>query len=276
MTPRNFIIFPHIEKNAGSTLSYILHQNFPFYVGLDSEPKRGNAKAFDEHALEGLLRITKYKIQGIGGHTIHPYFDYGSKLPTNLQSFYLTFVREPISRWLSHLNYRIAVMKQNWDIQRFLETEEFSNFQTKKLCGQPNAELAISILKKFSLVGILERFDEGLLLLKDKLGDDFNINYQRINVSSNKRNNLNIHNLTSEELALIRAANEEDIKLYEYVTDVLYSIQLQSYSGNIKEDLRKFNDSNNNYRFPYRKHISLKAKNQLVKFIIQPLSLKHS
>lgn len=269
----NFMIYLHVEKNAGSTMHYILNQNFPFYVTLDSGPRRGNHLLFGDKSLSKLLKITKNKIQGIGGHTICPNFDYGQQVPEDKETFIFTFLRDPIKRWLSHLNFRISAMKQDWSFYDFLENDEFSNFQTKKICGQPDAERAISVLKKFSFIGMMEKFDEGLLLLRDLIDDDININYQRINQSSTNR--FSLGDLSNEQISAIHKVNKEDIKLYEYVKTCMYPKQLENYRGNLVQDLEQFQLLNSNYRFSLIDKFWLKTKNQLVKYYFQPISLRN-
>ena len=82
-------------------------------------------------------------------------------------------------------------MNINWDLETFLENGHFNNFMTKRICGKDDPDLAIQYLKeKFKFVGLVENFDESLLLMKNELNlKSFNMHYEIKNVNVKKAKN---------------------------------------------------------------------------------------
>lgn len=270
----NIIIYTHIEKNAGTTLHYILNENYPYYITLNPGARFRNNRPFGGKALERLIRLTNNNLQGVGGHTIFPYYDYQSAISDERKVFLFTFLRNPVKRYLSHLNYRKNVMNQDWNLQEFLNCGEFTNFQTKKIAGKEDFKKAKAILdEKFSFVGFVEMFDESLLMLKQSLGG-IDVHYERENTANKAKQPYELTSLTNTEIKAIKNANEEDIKLYDYAKNVLFSKQREQYRGNIEEELIAYNIENGKYKFKSRKRILFKIKNQIVKFVLQPIALK--
>ncbi|WP_456443806.1 hypothetical protein [Caldithrix abyssi] len=92
---------------------------------------------------------------------------------------------------------------------------------TKRICGKDDAELAIQCLKeKFKFVGLVEQFDESLLLLKHFLHlNGYNIYYEIQNVNRQKSN----QQISKETLEQIKEMNQNDLKIYEFMKKTLFS-----------------------------------------------------
>lgn len=271
-----FLIFCHLGKTGGTTMHYILSNNLPLYFALNSEKKFGNHRAFDEKALKKLLNISQKTISGIGGHNLFPHFDYANLLEEhNFSPFMFTFFRDPIKRYISHLNHGIVNMGLDWDFDYFISRKDYYNVQTRSIAGVQDAEIAIEILKnKFSFVGLIERFDESLLLMKDKFPGEINMHYEKQNVIEGLKKKYTMSNLSTNQLEKIRELNKEDIKLYDFVKDVYYPSLKNNYRGDLQNDLIEFKIINEKYKFNSSKKILHKMKNQVAKFLIQPVSLR--
>lgn len=126
-----FLIFIHIEKAGGTTFHHIIKQNINTYVTLNNSIfwQRHNG-LFTPSMFSNLIKSYPF-VKGIGGHTLRRYFDYDKYLE-NKETKYLTFLREPISRYLSHYFYQKKKMGINWTLESFCASSEFNNFQTKK------------------------------------------------------------------------------------------------------------------------------------------------
>ena len=108
------------------------------------------------------------KITGVGGHRL---------LATNYSldgnPFIFSFLRSPNSRFISHLNWQITKMRRNWTVETFAQNQYFNNYQCMRICGTRDASAAIDVINNvFSFVGLLEHYDESLVLMKFLLGDD--------------------------------------------------------------------------------------------------------
>jgi hypothetical protein len=230
-----FFIFVHIEKAAGTTFNHILRNNLILYVTLNNtlfwtEKYDG---IFNACMLQKLLKYFKI-INGVGGHTIKGNIDY--QKATKKSVTYLTFLRNPIDRYLSHYSFQKNVMNINWTIDKFIENKKFNNFQTKKIAGSENLDLAKKIIsERFNFVGLTEQFDVSLKLLKIKFPRHFkDINYERKNVLSRR---VHLEKLPNVAIKKIRNNNLLDIELYKYAYHEIFLPEIKRYEPKIKKDL---------------------------------------
>lgn len=214
---KKFICFVHIEKAGGITMHLILHRNRKGYISPHPDPKFG--LQLGPEAVQKWQQLYPVKISGIGGHRV-----FAPKFSKEKNVFTFTFVRRPYARYLSHLNWRISRMQQDWDLTSFSQDEHFHDYQCLRICGERNAEKAIEVLKKqFDFVGRLEAFDKSLQLLQGLLGEtSFDINYKKENVSTEQEKRYRWKSLTEAEKEMVKGANQEDYKLYEFVEKELF------------------------------------------------------
>src|SRR6202007_2869164 len=77
--------------------------------------------------------------------------------------------------------------------------------------------------KYFSLVGLTERFDEGLAILKLRFGWEI-AKYAKFNVASGKQKKTSLPSSTVE---LIAERNKYDVALYEYAVPIFEATRAQ-------------------------------------------------
>jgi hypothetical protein len=248
--------FVHIEKTGGSTLNTILRRAFgtrhcDIRLPLarrrfDRDDKRVFIEAADVHRVRRLYR----NLSGIAGHNVKAYADLSRQFP---EIRFATILRDPTARFLSHfINRAPGHDRQAFD--NWLARGWSQNWQTKMIAGEPNGEKAIELIAiRFGFVGLTERFDESLLLLAEWLDEpNLQASYRSANRTSDKRRprdlsrqQSDISYLDSAEVReLIREANAEDQKVYDYVTAKTYPRQLASYRGNLAADLQAFERRN--------------------------------
>jgi len=269
---KKFICFIHIERAGGTTLHHLINYNYPFYVTLKpwyfwSNEEGNYLKKGELNCLKKILPI----LPGIGGHTTRTYANYESVIDKSI--FYFTFLRNPVYRYISHFNYQRQVIGIEWEIEDFLNESKFNNYQVVRLAGEEDLEKARFVLEeKIDFVGLTERFDESLLLLKNKLNDkDFQINYERKNVTKEKKRTLHFEDLYEELQTKIKENNKLDIELYEYVVDKVYSRYKAEYPGNLQDDLNSFKEINKDFKYIKNKKIALKVYRNFTKYVIQPI-----
>jgi hypothetical protein len=180
-------VFIHIPKTAGTTLTGVLRKNYP----PDTVRTLGNVFAGAGTPSRGPLerirnsgRVLTRDIHLLAGHIP---FGVREFLPDDAR--YITFLRDPVERTLSHY-YRILTLHrakpkpglpEEPTLEQMLEQREylFDNLQTRMLCGDPEPfgdmtdamlDQAKENLSTFAAVGLADRFDESLVLLKRALG----------------------------------------------------------------------------------------------------------
>lgn len=228
------VIFLHIPKAAGTTFSRIVERQYPPRHTYTILPTPGHySGTFADFERLPLSRRASLRL--LKGHMP---FGYHRLLPGPFS--YITFLREPVKRVLSHYAharrdpehnlypYMSKMSLKEALTRRIYVAEAFDNFQTRLISGAwhdvPFGALDDSVLEaaKENLrchfaVGLVERFDESLLLLQQQF-DWSAVFYTRHNTAArNDRSALDA--VDDETLELIRRHNRLDRQLYEFAAD---------------------------------------------------------
>jgi hypothetical protein len=220
------LIYIHVPKAAGTTFNEIIERNYPAeeIATILHQPGR-SIEDFKCLPLEQRERLRIVK-----GH-----FPFGVHEYLPQPSTYVTILRDPIERILSHYYYvlrtpehylydRVAGSKMT--LEEYISnpvTIELDNGQVRLIsgcgrfvpigeCGKEHLQRAKDNLEKsFLLAGLAERFDETLVLLQDLLGWK-RLFYTRKNVSEQR------YSTTPEIAELVRDMNRLDVELYDFVS----------------------------------------------------------
>ena len=234
--PSDTIIFLHIPKTAGKSLRNVLikqywgNKMFYFYPNPTSEELEALRHLTDEKDVKVVLGHYRY---GVHEYLRRPYT-------------YLTFIRNPIDQVISHYYHLVRsdkevhqrIIEKNRSLRSFADFEWAKNLQTAFITGtqdvreiEKDPEGALTLAKKrlsedMYQFGVTEKFDESLLLFREKLGWK-NLVYQRFNVAKNRPEN---HQLNDEDLQKIRKNNQLDLRLYEFGR-ALFDQRIQQIPG---------------------------------------------
>jgi hypothetical protein len=227
--PRS-IIFLHIPKTAGTTFQSILMREYKsdsiFYLYGDKTTRSIDAV----EKFKMIPENERMKIRALIGHMSFGLHEYMQQ-----PAIYITFLRDPIERIISHYYYVVRfsdhylhdkVIAENINLKDYVArgiTDETNNGQTRLLSGvgknlpygccppEMLKAAADNISKHFPVVGISERFDESLILMKNLLGWRLHFYYKE-NVTKNR---ILKGRIPLDTLDVIRKYNQLDIQLYE-------------------------------------------------------------
>ncbi|MGK7939754.1 MAG: sulfotransferase family 2 domain-containing protein [Crocosphaera sp.] len=240
LTQPQTVIFLHIHKTGGRTLEKILEKQYKTSEIVSTDNLKWR-QAKEDLRKQSSETLNKAKL--IEGHM---YFGLHDLLT---QPFtYVTMLRNPIDRVLSLYCYirdepknpqHKTLIDNNMNLEQFLDSgiaKTVENGQTRVLsgiqaedkpCSQEMLALAKENLSKyFTVIGLTERFDETLILLKQTFGYRLPI-YKTIN--KNKKR-LPRKAISNQELQKIRDLNKFDIELYEYAEKVFQKkVEEQGY-----------------------------------------------
>ena len=240
------ICFIHIEKAAGITLHSIFKNNTFRYMTLSPWAIRANdpENVFTAWEAKIFFKIFPY-LTGFGGHTTRVYLNYEQAIGRPID--YFTFLRQPVNRFLSHYFYHKQIMKIDWDIESFIADGHYNNFMTRRICGKDDPDLAIQYLKdRFKFVGLVEEFDESLLLLKNELNlSNYNMHYEIKNVNVKKSQ----ETISEALMKQIEDVNKSDLQVYEFVKETLFPRFRENYGNTLADDLEKFRQEQKRFRF---------------------------
>lgn len=264
MTEENpeVLLFLHIPKTGGSTLRRILARIYPLWETVRIYPPRmGDPEGY----LRKVLADEERTVSCVVGH-----FPYGLHESIPLSSTYLTMVRDPVDRVLSHYHFmrrtedhplheRAGSMTvreyvgdpSRWDVDngqvRYLtDNLTLPHDRRYKELGERHLREAKRVLEQEDvIVGTTNRFDLSVLLAADRLGWPAP-HYIRRNVGSERPR---AEDLTEETLRLIKDRNRLDMELHRYAQKLLEKRTQDAGIG--EEDVRAFRRSNERYRLAY-------------------------
>lgn len=223
------LLFLHIPKCAGTTLTEeILTKRFSskeiivFY-------ELGTTALID--MLKAMSKREQRTVRCIAGHFAYGIHKFYNARPCS----YITVLREPIDRVISHYYYVLRrtdhylhkeVTEKGIDLKQYVESGmslELDNGQTRILAGigqgapfgkssEAMLEKARKHLDRFDLVGITEEFDGFLEILGRKMGWKIS----RIADKNVTQNRTQINNLDKDTLAVIEHYNRFDLELYQH------------------------------------------------------------
>lgn len=253
-------IFLHIPKTAGSSLERILGRQYrgAIYTLDEWRPdKEGSGLSVEKSIAQfhALPLEEKGRIKILKGHF---HFGLAPMLPLNAN--YFTLLRDPVERVVSTYYFVLrnssnylhkTVSSANMSLKDFIEgdlTPEIRNDQTRRIAGVTGvspingdfgsgqemlAAAKRNIEKYFVVVGLTERFDETVLLLKQIFGwvTPF---YNSVNVGTNRP-----EAITDEITAIIRDKNALDMELYRFAQE-RFEKQVAGLGPSFQRELWRF------------------------------------
>lgn len=211
--------------------------------------------------MKNIPEVERKKIKFLHGHISFGVDEY---LPNS--SIYITMLRNPVERIISHYYYVLRnpnhylydqVVSQNMNLKDYVSSgisEELQNDQTRRLSGifqkSLNSEqnptdmleiAKINLKEKIGVFGLTEIFDESLLLFQRKIGFQ-DIFYFKQNSTKNRTKKQDI---PENVIQTIKDNNQLDIELYQYASDLFDSYITQE---SIKNKLQSFKILNSIYR----------------------------
>lgn len=222
------IVFIHIPKSGGTTLNEIIERQYQPQEVCSLYPSSDSLSPEEQEELRNALSSKSRLIRG--------HLPFGEHLLFDESVRYFTVLREPIERTISHYYYvraqsqyaqsHYSVFRQ-MSLQACLENKVsivLDNAQTRILSGV-SGRLPFGALSRETLdqakhnlanymdvVGLVERFDETLLLLQKTLGWR-NVCYTQHNVNRIRPQKVQ---LSVETLQTITEVNQLDLELYQY------------------------------------------------------------
>lgn len=249
------LCFIHIERAGGTTLHHILRSNYISFLTLPPQLWTNDPQAvFTAAELQAMLRLLPFT-RGFGGHTTRVYAGYETATAQPLH--YFTFLREPVQRYISQFQYQVERMGVPWSFESFLAEPRFANFMTHRIAGGADVQRAKELLReRFAFVGLTERFDESLLLMRHALGlPAMDVRYERQNAGGDSPAVPARVPLGGGLLRQAHDRNRLDLELYEYARTVLYPEYIGRYGPALSQDLDRFRTANAGFRFSPRRRL---------------------
>ena len=254
------VLFPHIPKTGGTTLDYVIAKNYKIDFVY-----RANASSIEHNLASLYKKHNVFKIHRVMmGHI--ELSDYIYQLLERPRLVQFVLLRDPVSRVVSYYDYvRTGPNHPKHNIAKDMSLKEFvsspqiddvRNGQTYRILGwlkdnywqqQNYSESDVlnmvkdQMLKRYSLFGLTEQYDQFLLMAHQLLGWQ-DIYYERKNKSRQKTDKSTIDEST---LQLIREQNSIDCALYDFAKTRLNKRYAEL--GLDDERIQLFRTCNQNY-----------------------------
>lgn len=250
----------HIPKNAGTSFNRILANEYG----------NKNVQFRKVIALDQKLILTIDEIENFNVFVGH--YSYGRHKNFSSNFRYITFVREPVSRIISHYKYVSrtpvhnlykVIKSENLSLKEYALSNlslELDNGMIRQITGSqlPINKLNHNLLKEAKdniqrhfEVGITEMFDESIILFKDSLKWEKSNFYYKMRVSSKKSQT----RIDNETIRLIGERNYLDTELYNWCVSVFK--KRVNEIPNFSEKLEKYKFLNKLYSSLYAKPLLL-------------------
>lgn len=233
--PKKPFLFVHVPKTAGSTLSSVFKRN--------ERPSRFLHTWAQPH----LYDMPKVAAKD----TVFGHFRYGLHFYFRRNCTYMTVLREPVDRVVSHYYFHIQHKKDpghafamNHTFEEWVrESPSGNNEQTRMISGirsefnitRKTLDMAKHHLMEMAVVGLTEKYQETLMLLKYIAG--FNIvKYRAINKGVKRPKTADVSKKTIE---LIKKHNWADLELYDLAKEI-YDAQVAAMPPAFQKDLDNF------------------------------------
>jgi Sulfotransferase family len=258
------VLFLYIPKTASTTLNYCIHDqwyyedpqypripdDYMFYSGMYWFAT-GFLKPPDLAIPEGARRaLGREDLRTVLGH-----FWFGIHRDLRKPWTYATLLRDPLERVVSlYQHFRDHAVprplpSQDMSLQEFVEAAPFrevDNDQTRRISGIEPAVGACSrstldcakdnLRRHFSVVGVTERFDETLLLMKRAFAWTKDLHYYRKNETARRPPT---SALPRDTVDAIRDRNTLDLELYRFAEELLDE-RIAAQDPSFREELASF------------------------------------
>ena len=156
-------------------------------------------------------------------------------------------MRDPLKTCASRFQFHVQHRgKKDLVFEEWIQNDRLRNHQTNMIAGVANVDKALRIIQaKQIFVGLTERFDESMVLLKALKAKNLNIAYRPVNVA--RSNSLAQRLLTTESTRqLLIEANRADLELYDYVKQELYPGFQREYGPSLEADVEDYRRTGGN------------------------------
>ena len=186
------LAFIHVAKTAGQTVETMLRSTYGsgychaelwqdrLPTGDASGPFR--VPKYEESDFRRLKRLWPW-MRCVGGHAVTLWSGIDRVQPTR----YFAFLRDPLVRGASHFQFHQHSDPNPLSWDEWVEWRVHHNHQVKMFSRDCDAGQAIEAIEKLGVfVGLMENFDESLVLLKRLVAPELNLGYIRTNTAGDK------------------------------------------------------------------------------------------
>jgi hypothetical protein len=229
------VLFTHVQKAGGTTIEAVMRRNLGIRHMIVDPPL---GWIYQERDLRVDLRLNPFT-RSLCSHWLRPFVHFGA---LEARLVWYTILRNPIDRYLSHYQHHVEQMGSTQCFEDWLREPIQKNWQTQLLAGEQDLLAARQILaSRYRCVALLERFDESLLMIRDRLGlGCLDLRYGRPrNVARSNSLKQMIQEKLEKHRDQVMENNRLDLELYDFAAREVFPRQIREYGEDrLRRDLR--------------------------------------
>src|SRR5438876_5896706 len=251
------VIFLHVPKTAGTTLNRLIEWEYPLFEIYSVDP------VFFRWSVSHLWQLPARRLEKTRIFKGHMLFGLHKILPQ--PATYITVLREPVDRVISAFYFMRSYVlhpfywklrRENWTLEDFVRRSPRENVQSKIVAGadyySPCTDEIVeqakeNLFRHFSVVGLSERFEESLALMKLRFGWKLQ-RYASFNVTRARPRK---HDLSKATLDLMLEQNSFDIGLYDCAAKLIEDA-VNRNAGEVDQILRELKGARARTQDPFR------------------------
>lgn len=242
---RPLLVHVHISRTGGSTLNHILRSSYGArHCAVEPWDSRWGADPFDGDDLAKLLRIYP-RLRSIAGHRLYGYVDLATP---DRDAAYFAMVRDPVRACASRFQHKVE--HNGWaydDFDGWIEKDWSRNRHTKAIAGSEDVEAAKRLIREKGIfMGLTDRYDASMLMMKRLVAPDLNIAYEPVNVAS-KRTVSRTLLADDRRRQLIEDAQSADIELQRFVDEELWPEYIEAYGDDFEGDVAEYTEDRGSF-----------------------------
>ena len=239
------LVFIHVAKTAGSTVDRILGNSYGAaythaeeWLNPPAADDRSGSFVVPKYNQDDFRRLKKLCpwIRAVGGHALTLWSGVEEVQPTR----FFAFLRDPLTRGASHYQYHVRHNPNPLSWQQWQEWEVHQNHQLKMFSPSVDLAEAVETIGRLNVfVGLMEHFDESLLLLQRLVAPDLKLGYERKNTARDNEiaGPLLDDPVSRSQLAQMYAGDQA---LYDHVKTKLFPGYREQYGPELDRDLAAF------------------------------------
>jgi Sulfotransferase family len=237
------IVFLHISKTAGSTFQFILENTF----GLSAcHADHSRKKVFRRDDFDFACKFFP-RMQSLAGHGLADPLSLDAPKP-----FHITFLREPIARVFSHYQDTVLGGGNTIGFEEYLrQGRSLANLHVKLMAGGLDLDKAKRYLELCGFVGITEKFDLSLHVLKNLSPVPLNLNYKRRRIAPTDRIKKSLAD-DPRMVGLAREYNQLDIALYDFALNEIFPKFCEQAGFKPSDTVESYNNYTSDFKWRYR------------------------
>jgi hypothetical protein len=206
------IIFCHIPRTAGSSFQFILENSLGVFACHTNHTKR---PVFTQRDLDFARKVFP-GLRSIAGHNLIDPLSLAAPNP-----FHMTFLRDPVARVFSQYQGSVRSGNRRTFEEELRRSEDLENLHVKLMAGGRNLDKAKRYLEKCGFVGLTERFELSIQVLKQLSPYALNLNYKRKNLALDNRVKKSLED-DSRLVDMTREYNRLDLELYAFAVSEIF------------------------------------------------------